>query len=120
MSTEFKTIPNTGRFADRTLSLQVFCGPNHKRMLQLTQGVANHSDDPDEPGFVQLSVVDAYKLAIGLCEWLQATTQDRAEELKAEIASNEALQKTFLQEAVTCGQFIDDLKLLEIPVRLLA
>jgi len=120
MSREFKIITNTGRTASRTLSLQVFCGPNQKPMLQLTQGFANVSDDPDEPGFVQLSVIDAYKLTLGLCEWVQATTRERAKELGAEIARNEALRKTVLQDAIDCGRFIDDLKLIEVPVRLLA
>jgi len=120
MSREFKIITNTGRTASRTLSLQVFCGPNRQPMLQLTQGFANHSDDPDEPGFIQVSVTDAYRLAIGLCEWVQATTRERAKELDAEIARNEALRKTVLQDAVACARFVDDLKLIEIPVRLLA
>ena len=119
MSTEFKLIDKTGRTADRTLSLQAFCGPKQKPMLQLTQGFANHSDDPDEPGFVQLSVTDAYKLAIGLCEWIQTTSRERTKELEAEIARNEALRKTIFQDAVACAQFIDDLKMIEIPVRLL-
>lgn len=120
MSSEFKIISNTGRTADRTLSLQAFCGPHRKPMLQLTQGFANHSDDPDEPGFVQLSVTDAYRLTVALCEWIQTTTRERTKELEAEIARNEALRQTIFQDAVACGRFIDDLKLIEIPVRLLA
>lgn len=121
MSTEFKILDNTGRTADRTLSLQSFCGPNQKPMLQLTQGFVNYTPgDIDEPGFVQLSIVDAYRLAIGLCEWIQATTKERAIELEVEIASNEALRKTIFQDAVDCGKFIEHLKMLDVPIRLLS
>lgn len=119
MSKEITTITNTGKQHDRTLSLSQSCGPDGP-ILQLTQGFANYLHDLDEPGFVQLTVTDAYHLTIALANWLKTVTHDRAETLQAEINRNQELQKTIFQDAVNCQRFIDDLQILRIPVRLLS
>ncbi|GAB6048456.1 hypothetical protein JCM19379_22850 [Methyloparacoccus murrellii] len=117
MSTTIATILDTGRFSDRDLALTEFVGPAG-RMLQLTQGLGTELG-PDEPGFVQLSLVDAYQLIAALAGWLKSESSRRADVLAELLAQHEALRKTWVRDAVECQRFIDELAVLGVPVRLL-
>lgn len=119
MSSEFKVLENTGKTSELSLSFSTSCGPNGKQILQLTQGFGSLIG-PDEPGYVQLSVQDTYRVVVVLVEWLKYQTEKRASLLSEEIKKNKELQKTIFQDAVNCQHFISDLKVLEIPVRLLS
>lgn len=119
MSSTFKMLENTGKTSDRNLSFSTSCGPNGKQILQLTQGFGSLVG-PDEPGCVQLSVQDTYRVLAILAEWLKYQTEKRASKFAEEIEKNRELEKTILKDAVNCQNFISDLKVLEIPVRLLS
>lgn len=62
MSTKIKTIKNTGRFNDRDMDISRFFGGHNNQMIQITQGSASFLNDPDEPGFIQLTERDAKEL----------------------------------------------------------
>jgi len=113
MSTELAVIKNTGKKGDANLTVISFCGPKGI-MVQLTQGFCI-----DEPGFIQLSMTDSYKVAIELLKFVKEQSKVRAKNLDDEIAKNESLRDTIIKDAVDCEHFINDLKLLEVPVWLL-
>ncbi len=104
------------------LSFASFAGSQGK-MVQLTQGfggaAAMRSLDVDEPGYIQLTIKDAYEVLGVLAEWIKEETGNKAEQLQRKIDDNEALKKTIFKDAVECQHFIDDLKILEIPISLL-
>ena len=118
MSTELKTIRNTGtRGAD--LQITQFSGGKERGiMIQLTQGFGTIIN-MDEPGFISLTIEDAYKVCIELMKWIKTITHEKAEDLEAVIKEKHELKNTIIQEAVECERFIADLKIIEIPVRLL-
>jgi len=87
-------------------------------MIQLTQGFGTIIN-ADEPGFILLTVKDAYDVSIELIKWIKNVTHDRAETLKKEIKKHKELENTIIGEAVDCEKFIEELKIIEIPVRLL-
>lgn len=115
MSYDIAEIKNTGK-DNRILNLNGFTAPSWKPMVQLTQGFGNA---PDEPGYIQLTVDDAYRVIGALAQWIK--DQAEVEKGKAEkaIAENQALAKTIVKDAVECEHFISDLKVLDIPLRLL-
>lgn len=119
MSTELAVIKNTGKKGNTDLTVTSFYG--HKGiMVQLTQGFGGALDsNVDEPGFIQLSMVDSYKVAIELLKFVKEQSKVRAKNLDDEIAKNESLRDTIIKDAVDCEHFINDLKLLEVPVWLL-
>ena len=112
-------ILNTGR-GDREITVTKHWGGQEKgQMVQITQGFAGLISLPEEPGFIQLTTRDAYILIAILTNWLKETAHSRAEKLSLAIKENQALQKTVIHEAIECESFIQDLKILEIPLRLL-
>jgi len=71
MSKRITTIKRTGKNRDRDLSITQFLGSEKTGiMLQLTQGSANLLNDPDEPGFIQLSKNDVKVLIDFLESWV--------------------------------------------------
>lgn len=120
MSREIGKIENTGGRLHTELGLSEFSGGvEGGRMLQLTQGFGTNAEHPDEPGFLQLTQGDVYSLMLKLGTWLKACTENRRKQIEGEIAKYEVLKKTICQDAVECERFIQDLKILEIPLRLL-
>jgi len=118
MSTLRKTIKSTGKDGV-DLDFTSFAGPEQKgEMLQITQGLGTVIT-PDEPGFIQLTKIDAYRLLQEVAEWLRDTTEDDANRLADQIAKDRRLENTIFQEAVNCQHFISDLKVLDIPIRLI-
>ena len=114
MSTEIKNI-NTQK---GDLQFTQFSGG-----IQLTQGFGGTTmgyNNNDEPGFIQLSPIEVYKTIQILAQWLKEMTAKKAEELRAEIIKDQRLRKTIIKDAVDCQHFIEDLKVIEIPVRLLS
>ena len=121
MSTEITVLKNTGN-DDRKLSLtQYYGGLTKGMMIQLTQGfaAAPFSNDPDEPGFIQLTMIDAYQVIGELTRWLQSISKQQAEQLEQKIKSDTFLKNTIFSEAAECEKFIKDLELISIPLRLL-
>lgn len=124
MSTDRGIIKNTGRNGNTDLSISSFSGLEGKSMLQLTQGFGGCAGlkqlDRDKPGYIQLSILDAYKVIIELTEWIKDDTQIKAKKLQKQINDNIELQKTIFSDSVKCQHFIDDIKIIEIPVKLLS
>lgn len=118
MSSHFKTIKDTGKDRRDLTLTSTFGGDSFGEMLQITQGLGSIVNF-DEPGFIQLSIKDAYNLTISLSEWIKSSCSHRASLLQKEIAKNTALQKTIFADAVECERFISDLKVLELPIYLL-
>lgn len=112
MSKEIIVIENTGRDMSDDLHLSSFFG-NEKVgvMLQINQ--------PNN-GFIELSITDCYKLTIEIALFIKNRAHLCAIELQKEIDKNEKLKKTIFQEAVECEHFINDLKIIEMPLRLLS
>lgn len=72
MSKDIVRIKGTGRLKNRDLKVTEFMGPDKTgAMIQLTQGFANHLDDNDEPGFIQLSKGDAKVVIEVLQTWVE-------------------------------------------------
>jgi len=117
MSIERASIPNTGR-TGAELGITEFHGPHDATMIQLTQGFGSEIG-PDEPGFIHLSANDAYRLMGALATWVKELAERKAEDYRAAIAENKALEKTIVKDAVECEHYIADLKVLDIPLRLL-
>ena len=119
MSSEFCQLDGTGRHRNREMTLTTFKGPDpFGPMLQISQGLGTVIG-PDEPGFIQLSTLDAYRLLKVVTEWLQCEHRRRAVELQAKIEQHRELQKTIFDEAARCERFIAALEVIEIPVKLL-
>ena len=113
MSTQITTIKDTG--ADGVdLDLTRVGGKDHTTMIQLTQGIGM-----DEPGYIQLTKLDAYRTIKEITRWLQDESSKTAEELGEQIKDDQRLEKTMLKDAVDCAKFISDLEILEIPLMLL-
>lgn len=119
MTIERKTLKNTG-WKDVDLQFTSFLGPEEKgQMLQITQGLGTQVNN-DEPGFIQLTRMDAYRLLNEVAEWIKDTAEDDANKLAEQIAKDRRLKDTIFQDAVDCQHFISDLKVLEVPLRLLS
>ena len=92
-------------------------------MLQLTQGFGGSSAlkplRKDEPGYIQLTVTDAYKLIQTLTKWIKDLSRCEAEKLKRKIKENRKLEGTIFEDAVKCEHFIKNLEILDIPLSLL-
>ena len=92
-------------------------------MLQLTQGFGGSSAlkplQKDEPGYIQLTVTDAYKLIQVLIKWIKDLSRCEAEKLEKKIKENRKLEGTIFEDAVKCEHFIRDLEILDIPLHLL-
>jgi hypothetical protein len=121
MSKELKTVSNTGK-NNSDLQVTSFMAKD-KPMIQLTQGfggcAAISQLDTDEVGFIQLSILDAYKVIIELTSWIKIETERKAAILQEKIEKDKRLQQTIFEDAVECQHFIDDLKMIEIPLTLL-
>lgn len=116
MSTEREIIENTGRKSVDLTVTEYWGGDKNGVMLQLTQGLGGGED---EPGYIQLTKIDAYQMLISVSKWLQNRADADADELQRKIFANEQLRDTIFQDAVDCAHFIEDLKIIEIPLRLL-
>lgn len=116
MSTEIGKILNTGKNKNEINLTSFDGGDKNGIMLQITQGFGGL---PDEPGFIQLTPKDAYLLISEIAQWLKMVAGEKAERLKILMEENKELQKTVLKDAVECEHFISDLKILEIPLKLL-
>jgi len=120
MSTELKTIENTGRKGVDLQFTSFWGGKEKGLMIQVTQGLGGTIIGREgDPGFILLTIEDAYNTSIELIKWIKNTTHDRAETLKKEIKKHKELENTLIGEAVDCEKFIADLKIIELPVRLL-
>ena len=120
MSTQIDTITKSG-VKGTELTFVQSKGPKGV-MIQLTQGLGGSCLTPlseDEPSYIQLTMLDAYKTIDILAKWLKAVTEHKAAALQKEIDKNEQLKATILKDAVECQHFISDLKVLEIPIQLL-
>ncbi len=132
MSEKICTIKNTGKRAVKLhteeldagadLDFTAFAGPQG-RMIQLTQGfgggAALTSLDVDEVGHIQLTIRDAYETIESLANWIKDETEHKAITIQKQIDSDKALHKTIFKDAVDCQHFIEDLKILKLPLRLL-
>lgn len=116
MSTLLTTIKDTGRDGV-DLDVTRIAGKDHTAMLQLTQGIGIAGID--SPGYIQLTKLDAYRTIQELAKWLQSESRATADRLSGKIKQDQSLEKTLVQDAVDCEQFIRDLEILEIPLRLL-
>ena len=72
-----------------------------------------------EDGFIQLNNNDCYQTILLLTDFLKENASRKANKIKERIRQDEALEKTLLKDAVECERFISDLKILEIPLKLL-
>lgn len=112
-------ILNTGR-DDREMTVVEYWGGQEKgQMVQITQGFAGLLSLPEEPGFIQLTARDTYRIIAILVNWLKDTAHSQANKLSVAIKEDQAMQKTVIQEAIECERFIRDLEILKIPLRLL-
>jgi hypothetical protein len=116
MSTELSVI--TGNRPDISFT-NYFGGKEKGEMLQISQGLGTQLD-PDEPGFIQLTTLEAYQVIGHIANWLKEKTRNEAKKISSLISRQKELEKTILKDAVDCEHFIQDLKMLEIPVRLLS
>ena len=102
---------------------QFYGGDVYGVMLQLTQGFGGSSVleplQEDEPGYIQLTVTDAYKLIQVLTKWIKDLSRCEAEKLKRKIKENRKLEGTIFEDAVKCEHFIKNLEILDIPLSLL-
>lgn len=117
MSNLRATINNSGRNNNSDLDFTEFAS-EQGLMLQITQGLGTQIDN-DTPGFIQLTQQDAYYLIQLVAEWLKEINYNKAEKLREQIEKYKELEKTIFQDAVECEHFISDLKVLDIPLRLL-
>ena len=110
MSTEIRN-----EYGDHRLQLtQYYGGKDTGICIQLT-GL----NCDGEVGFVGMSVRDAYETAIELVGWIKTVASMRAEKLRDEIAKNKELERTIFSEAAECEHWVRDLRMLDIPLRLL-
>lgn len=116
MSSQYSIIEKTGKKSQADLVLTTFFGGNDGTMVQLTQGLGMN---PDEPGYIQLTYVDTYRVIQQLTQWLKDQSAAKVTYLKKLIQENKELERTIFKDAVECEHFIAELKVLEIPVRLL-
>jgi hypothetical protein len=70
-------------------------------------------------GALDLSLFDAYRLTFGLVNWIKRTTEKQAKVLEEKIKKDERLKNTIFEDAVACQRFIDELGMLEVPIRML-
>ena len=66
-----------------------------------------------------MTVADAYRLIGELARWIQSETAGQAQRLREAMARQRELERTLVRDAADCQRFIEDLKLLEAPLRLL-
>ncbi len=121
MSTDIAELNNTGK-DDNLLQFTQFS--NEKGLLlQLTQGFGGASAmkqlDTDEPGYITLSMRDAYETIGILTNWIKEVSHAKAEALTVQIEADSRLRKTIFSDAVECERFIADLKILDVPISLL-
>ena len=121
MSSVITKLENTGRKnknnKGNVLEFTSFWGGKSGQMIQLTQGFGcSQQLNIDEPGYIQLTILDAYKVINILTNWIKDKTKNKADILQLEIDKNKELKKTILKNIIECQQFIDDLKVLEIPL----
>ena len=116
MSSEYSVIKQTGKKSQADLTLTTFSGGDDGAMVQLTQGFGMAHD---EPGFIQLTYVDTYRVIQQLTQWLKDQSAARMEYFQKLIQENTELERTVFQDAVECERFIAELQVLEIPVLLL-
>ncbi len=115
MSTQITSIQKTGKTND-VLEFTQTAGPDGV-CIQLTQG---NGLTVNTPGYITLTLLDAYKTIDILASWIKTVTKNKADTIQKEIDRNEALKKTIFQDAVDCQHFINDLETLEIPLILLS
>lgn len=112
MSTLIKELENIqgSRGTANSLTItQFYMGEGLGTGLQITQ----------EDMYIQLSLRDTYRLIVTISEWIKDESCKRKEKLEKQIVETTELKNTILQDAVECSHFIEDLKVLKIPVHLL-
>ena len=116
MTIRINTIQKSGK-RDSSLELtQFYGGDKYGPMLQLTQG---SGVDPDDPTFIHLTVQDTYQLIQHLTQWVQTLSARESIILGDKIKADKILAGTLWEEAVKCEHFIQELRILEMPLRLL-
>ncbi len=99
------------------LDIAQFCGKNNQLMLQISN---NHEDRLNgNAGYIQLNKQQTYQVVIELTKWLKDQAVKDKERIQAIIAENKVLEKSILQDAVDCEKFLSDLKIIDLPLRLL-
>ncbi len=88
------------------LDITQFCGnEKNKQMLWITQGMGL---SPEEPGFIQLTLLDTYQLVRILSGWINTVNKNSAEVLAKKIS---------LEEGVSRASFIKDLDLVAATLK---
>ncbi len=123
MSTEIAKIEESGKKGTTLNVTQFYGGDKYGVMLQLTQGFggcpALKVSSKSEPGYILLTITDAYKLIQVLTKWIKDLSRCEAEKLKKKIKENRKLEGTIFEDAVKCEHFIKNLEILDIPLSLL-
>lgn len=109
-----KLISNT-KTSNGDLQISSYCGKEGKRMLQITQGLGGF----DSSGYIQLDTKDTYFVVVELTKWIQSEANKKSAEITEQIKEHKELQKSIFSDAVACSKYIEDMDLLEIPLRLL-
>lgn len=103
------------------LQVTQFLGPSSVGpMLQLTQGFGSSPENPDEPGFIQLTLSETAELIPKLVAWMRDESKRRAERLREKIEKDATLEKTIFAEAAACERFIADFEVPKFAVTLLS
>lgn len=68
--TEIATLRYTSPNQERDLNISQFGGPDGEKFIQLTQGMGGYlTNNPYEPGFIQLAGADVDRLISILTSW---------------------------------------------------
>jgi len=70
-------------------------------------------------GYIQINNAECYKAVCIMAEFLKYNSSQKALKIHKRITDDKTLEKSILKDAIECERFIQDLKILEIPVRLL-
>lgn len=107
MSTNIVTIETSAEDLSFT---QFYGGEIRNICIQLTQG---------EKGYIALNKRDTYRTINILTEWLKKVSHNEADRLQEKINHDKILMSTIVQEALDCEKFIQDLDIIDMPLRLL-
>ncbi len=89
-----------------------FCGKNNTMCVQVYSTFGTGS-------YIHLDKLQTYQVVVELTKWLKDQAFRDKERIAKLIEENKLLEKTIYAEAVACEHYISDLKLIEIPIRLL-
>ena len=82
----------------------------NKLSLQITD---NHDR------YIHINKQDTYLLIVALTKWIQEQAIKDKKRIQTIIAENKELEQTVLQVAVDCEKFIEQLELINVPLKLL-